>query len=92
MTESKTDGTRKVQQLVSRNLPLVLQALWDAGLWQDSIADAHHHALEEWNRCAENTRTAKAADKQGKRYRKLHDQLKAANAWCDSAPGKTSGS
>ena len=67
-----------LHSFVRRSIPLLLNALWDAKLWQDSIEDAH--TLNTWDQTADLTRTANRARKLSKRYVQLHDALLAANA------------
>lgn len=59
-----------------RDIKLIMSALWDASLWQDSIADAHYRSLMPCARTRENTATAKQADKLRDRYIKLHDRIR----------------
>jgi hypothetical protein len=52
---------------------LVLMALWEAKLWEDSIEDAH--TLDPWNQTDDLTKTARAARRLSRRFEKLHDEL-----------------
>jgi hypothetical protein len=58
----KTPETKRVSNrihgLVGRNLKTIIEALWAAKLWEDSIADAHYFALSPHNRTPENKRIA----------------------------------
>jgi len=80
MTKRVRAGNR-LHSLVRRSIPLLLNALWDAKLWQDSIEDAH--TLNTWGQTADLTRTANRARKLSKRYVQLHDALLAANSDLD---------
>ena len=70
---------RRLDQLVRKNIPLILAALWDAAEWQDSINDAHYRSVKPWHRSAKNTAVAKKADRQRARYMKLADAIRGAN-------------
>lgn len=70
---------RRLDQLVRKNIPLILAALWDAAEWQDSVNDAHYRSVKPWNRCKKNTAVAARADKQRIRYLKLADRIRGAN-------------
>jgi hypothetical protein len=61
-----------------RDIPLLLSALWDAKLWQESIADAH--TLEPWNQTRDLTREAAKASRLAKQYERLHDRIYKANS------------
>jgi len=65
--------TPQPTQLCRRDRLLILSALWDAKLWQESIADAH--TLEPWHQTADLTRTARAATRLARRYMRLHDRM-----------------
>lgn len=65
--------------IARRDVPIILDALWDAAEWQDSIADAHYRSLLPLERSHENTAVAKHAEKQRMRYIKLHDRIHAAH-------------
>lgn len=67
-----------MKPLARRDIPLLLSALWDAKLWQESIADVH--TLEPWHQTPDQTRTVRAANRLAKRYENLHDKIKKANA------------
>lgn len=77
--KSPQAGRRRLDQLVRKNIPLILAALWDAAEWQDSINDAHYRSVKPWNRCNKNTAVAVRAEKQRMRYLKLADGIRGAN-------------
>ena len=66
-------GRRRLDQLVRKNIPLILAALWDAAEWQDSIN-------------SRNTAVAKKADRQRARYMKLADAIRGANPTGQTRP------
>ena len=79
-------GRRRLDQLVRKNIPLILSALWDAAEWQDSINDAHYRSIKPWHRSAKNTAVAKKADRQRARYMKLADAIRGANPSFQGTP------
>ena len=66
-----------LKAIVRRDIPAILAALWDAKLWQESIADAH--TLEPWHQTRDLTHTAAKANRLAKRYTRLHDKIRKAN-------------
>ena len=81
-------GRRRLDQLVRKNIPLILAALWDASEWQDSINDAHFRSVKPWHRSARNTAVAKKADRQRARYMRLADAIRGANPTADRRASK----
>ena len=64
--------------VVRRDIPLLLSALWDAKLWQESLADAY--TLDPWRQTRDMTRTAARATRLAKRYARMHDKIHKANS------------
>lgn len=62
----------------SRDIPVILPALWDAAQWNDSLADAHYYSLQPGNRTKENTAVSMRAIKLSKRYIAIHDRISNA--------------
>ena len=75
-TPRRVAGT--VLALVGRDIPLLLSALWEAKLWQDSLVDAH--TLGPGNQTRWLTARANEARRMSRRYERLHDRIHKANA------------